>query len=526
MSETVHVYDLDNQPVYDPEQGDFWAIDIKTDSMWPKGFGVATFTFRRKHPWSAWVIKEDYGVKIMDGTWITWMGRAETIRKNLAGHELQVTCVGWYVMFEEGLIHKRWVDILGVEHLHWPAGVGTERVQTSFVCVKRDNSLRVNMGTRDIQRDIGELYRELYRLPAGTVRRVEFDYSGRTGEQIMLQVYNLGTGLVEVQKKFGSSSGSISHAFTGATRSFEVRVVTWQTDTYDQNDYVIVDKLKVEANYETGHPNFAAPSYTQKELIIDIILLLRQAGANLSADFSQIVFPNTVLYPYEMDRPDYAGRVVEDILSYGDNVLSTWGLTVFDNRSSSDGLPQVATSFWNVDDYEYQIELSDRELQDIQEERISSDFFNHVVVGYVDSQGALQYLTPEDYPELKDVTSIANGYRRGYYLELQQSDQVQALALGKRFLQYHRNRVFSGSFRVTGTIQTRAGYDVPVNRVRAGQRVKVVNTGEIFFLRHVAYDAESRQATLSPEMSKDNIRMFLVRQERQKKYNQAPEGMF
>lgn len=527
MPETIVITDLAGSTVFDPEDGAFYATGLNWESMWPKGFGQCSFTIRRKHPWASWAIRESYGVKVYDGAYIAYEGRIETIRKTLSGSEAQITCVGWYVIFEERLVFKRWVDQLAVEHLRWPAGLGTDRLQNSFVAQSRDNSMHVMMGTRDIDRLAGDKYRVLYSLPAGTVRRILADYAMRAGEGIRLIFYDY----IHVESFTYSAGGvrvegSAVVSFTNPPQAFEIHVWAVSSDLYDQNDYATISGMVVEANYETGHPDIAAPGYTQDELIIDLVLLLRQQGQQLSADFARITGPTLQLYPYGMDRPTKAGQIVEDILNYGDSSLRTWGVSVWDSRGTSDNLPRVETSYYNTDDYDYLIQLDDRELRELQDERLSSELYNHVTVGYTDEQGIFQTVTPDDDATLKDTASIARDYQRGYYLELKQCTEAQAIYLGRRFLEYHSMRKFGGSFTVVGEIETAGGGMVPVNRARAGCRVKLANTGEIFFIRHSRYDAEAQTVTLSPEAPSDNLDMWFAQQERERKYNAAPEGTF
>jgi hypothetical protein len=67
---------------------------------------------------------------------------------------------------------------------------------------------------------------------------------------------------------------------------------------------------------------------------------------------------------------------------------------------------------------------------------------------------------------------------------------------------------------VVGEIRKKDGGTIPVSRVRAGQRVKFVKTGEIFFIHYTSYDAENRTINISPDMPVDNIQMYLAQLER------------
>ena len=50
--------------------------------------------------------------------------------------------------------------------------------------------------------------------------------------------------------------------------------------------------------------------------------------------------------------------------------------------------------------------------------------------------------------------------------------------------------------------------------MRAGQRVKLVNTGEIFFIRSTGYDSESQTVRVSPDLPEDNLSILFTQRER------------
>lgn len=516
----VKVYDLTGAPVYDPEKAIDYATDITIETMWPKGYGVASFRCRRADVFASWVVKESYGVKIFDGATIVYQGRIETMPKDINGAEEYVTvnCVGWYVLFEERDLRKRWIDVKAISNLRWPDGLELDAVQNSFVHTKRENVLQVFMGTGDIARSTGELYRELYELPSGTVRRVMFDFLARTGEQINLYVWNVDAAAVEQQVVISSTTpvtGSIDYLMVGGpTKSIEMRVRIERSDTYDQNDYCHTSNLRIEANYETGHSAIASPTYTQGQLIEDVILLVNQKGAQLSTDFSQLGDPGFILDPFAVEEPTYAGQVVEKIASYGDVALQTWGLRVMDDSDTSDGLPRVIFEARDVSDYEYEARLGAKELAQLNYEKISSQLYNSTTVQFTNEKNDVRYRTSADNPTLADSASIAAEYQRDHYLKLGQGDTTRADYIGQRDIEYHKDRQTRGTIPLTGLATLKGGGKIPTNRVQAGHRIKLLNTGEIFFIRHTSYNAETKQVRISPDLPQDNIAMLFVQRER------------
>lgn len=529
--ERIQAYDLSGQFVYDPERALDYATEITFSTMAPKGNGEASFKVKRSDIFADWLISESYGVIIYDGATIVYDGRIETMPKDISGADEYITvrCVGWAALFLERDLRKRWVDIKGISHLRWPDGLENNVVQTTFVNTKRDNVLQVFLGTGDIERG-QSTYRELYELPSGTVRKVLMDYVIRSGEGFFFAVHNVSNpaGVVVFSPGGGplpglewyvvststvvSGSADITFAL-GPTRTFEIHWRIENPDLYDQNDYAHPSNLRVEANYETGHST-AIPTYSQGELVEDVVLLVNQKGAHISTDFSQLGDPGLILDPFAVEEPTYAGSVIEKIASYGDAALNTWLWYVWDRSDTSDGLPRFVFSARSVADYEYQAELSAAELAGLNYEKISEGLYNNSTVQYIDERDTERYRTALDNAALKDTASIAAEYQRDYYLKLGHADTTRADYLGSRFIEYHKDRVTRGTITLKGFVTQKDGSKVPANRVRAGQRIKLLNTNEIFFIRHTSYDAETQTVRISPDQPQDNIAMLFVQRER------------
>lgn len=533
MAEKIQVYDLSGNRVHDPEGAIDRATGITFQTAWPKGFMEASFQVKRSDVFADWVVKESYGVKIFDGPTIVYQGRIETMPRNAGGTDEYITvqCVGWYCVLEERTIRKRWVDIAGIAALRWPDGLETSEVQTNFIQSKRENVMQVIIGSKDTLRLSGNTYRELYELPAGTVRRIRFNYAFRSGENFMLGVLNVSNqgSYILISPTFSLLYGwewgdtttdshrvrSADITFTlGATRTFQLLWYIDRTDTYDQNDYAHVSNLIVEANYEAGHST-AIPTYTQGQLIEDVILLVNQKGAQLSTDFTQLGDPGLILNPFLVEEPTYAGQVIEQIAAYGDASLDTWGLSVWDSSDTSDGKPRVVFEARNVDDYEYVVELSAEELQALTYEKISDELYNNAIVQFVGERKETRYRTSADNAALADSASIAAEYQRDKFLKLGAGDATRADYLGQRYIRYHKDRLTRATIAIQGFVKNKGKGKTPANRVRAGQRVKLINTGEIFFIRHTSYDAETQTVRVSPDMPVDNVAMLFVQRDRQ-----------
>lgn len=531
MAERIFAYDISGNQIFDPEGALDYAIELTWETMWPKGYGVASFKVKRSDLFLDWVIRESYGIIIYDGATIVYDGRIETLSRNLTGADEYITvqCCGWYVLLEERQIRKRWIDIKAISNCRWPDGLNTSEIQTTFVYVKHSDIIQVTVATADYTRSRYDKFRVLYELPWGTIRRITLDYILRSGEGIILAINNNDNypstfSTIEAVQRAGwewfvqssnvAATGSADVSITkGATRTIELWVYINKTDLYDNKDYAHTSNLRVEANYETGHRT-SVPTYTQGQLIEDVILLVNQKGAHLSTDFAQLGDPALILDPFVVEEPTYAGQVVEKIASYGDASLNTWGLAVWDRGDTSDNKPLVVFEAFSVSDYEYTIELSQAELASLTYERISSELFNNVTVQYQNERDETRYRTSADNALLADTTSITNEYQRDYYLRLGEGDATRADYIGRRFVERHKDRVTRGSIALRGYATTKSGGLIPTNRIRAGQRIKLLNTNEIFFIRHTSYDAESQTVRISPEPPQDGIQMLFNQRER------------
>lgn len=516
--ERIFIYSTTGVLVLDPEKTIEYATSLTWSSQFPKGFAEMSCRVRRADVFADWVIKESYTILVKDGGTIVYDGRIQSLPRDIGGGDEFVTikAVGWYVILENRHIRRRWIDNAALTHIEWPDADLTSNEQNSFISNKRENFLEVLMGSGDIARDGTERYKEKYELPElNYVRRVTFNIKQRTGEVIVLALVNDGDAAVEFTENYGEPAGATEAedvTFAGvSTESFTLLIGPATSDIFDQSDYMVVSDIVVYGKYHTLHPQFAAPAYKQGELVKDITLLL---SGSLSVDLDLIGEPNYVLSPYTVEKPTPAGEVMDEIASYGDSGLNTWGVAVWDRTGTSDNKPKVTFKARSITDYEYQIELNEEELAGLNYERVDGALFNYTVVESQSNKGITRYTTPNDDASFKDVTSIANEYQRDALVSIGKADATRIAYIGDRYIQYHKDRVTRGTITVIDTIRTKSGGRVPTNRVRAGERIKLINTGETFFIRHVSYDAETKTVRISPDEPQDNIPMLLAQVKR------------
>ncbi len=512
MRERIYIYDRNDNLVNDPLRSTKYANGLRWETMWPKGYGPLSSQVKRSVT-ESWAVKLAHKIVVRDGQRIVYQGRLGNLTGQLdqAGEQIAVPALGWYVVLNERHVHKRWIDNAPVGRLEWPVSDDT---QQSFSTDKREDFLHVRLAAYADSRAGTEVYRERYIAPAGTVvRRITFDYEIKTGEGGKVALYNVDTSSeVWSDNNTGGpnpKTGSVDHTFATPPQIFELRFSPTIADTYDPNDHVFLDNIKVRCKLD----NFASPAYTAGEIVQDVLYL---AGDELSGDYAAIGDPGLVLDPFVTDNDDYetADAIIQRAAAYGDASQRTWGLSVWDSARASDGKPKVVFEYRDVSDYEYAIRTTDKELTHFQDGEAEDELRNYVIVKYRDAKGITRYRTPDDNANLKDQASIDRYGRREKLLDVGQGDATRADYVGVRYLAYHKEPLRKTEIAVKGRIRTKGRQWVPVNRVRAGQRVKVVDYrgGQVYFLRHTAYDADSQVLRMSPDLPPDDLAMFFAQE--------------
>ena len=508
MKERIYIYDRSGNLVNDPERSINYAGQPRWGSMWPKGYGICTFVVPRDIV-ATWAVKQAYEVIVRDGQRIVYQGRLGNLKRQLSGasEQILVDATGWYVELAERKIRKRWVDTAPVPRVEWPV---SGDLQESFPFEKREQFLQMRMSSLDKQdRTTADRYRERYSLPAGTTAwKVTLDWKRRSGEGIDIAIYNIDTAAEEWSVDGTDATGSAIATFATAANIFEFRVGPSSNDDYDSNDYAWIDQVVVYGTMT----NFAAPTYTGGEIMQDILYM---ASTNISADYSDIADPGLVLAPFTTlnDDCETADSVAQRVARYGDASLNTWGLCVWDKTGASDSKAKAKFSYRDVSDYDWYCHLAD--LSGFEDVEDDGEIYNYITVRYTDDKGITRYYTPTDNASQTDATSITDYGQRDYVYDLGDGDATRAAYVGDRLLTYHKDPLHRMSASITGVIFRKGGVAEPTNRIRAGDRLKVVDFdgGIIYFLRSVNYDADSQSVAVSSDLPPETLPMLLAQQE-------------
>lgn len=578
----VYIYDRNGNQVNDPSRSAEQLGGVSWATMWPKGYAALTAQVRRDIL-ATWVVKGAYRIIVRDGQRILYEGRLNAPQKQIQSGDstVSLSALGWYCIFNERTIRKRWIDIEGLPRLVSPPSLVSDYQQNEAQVDRGNDKITIRLVRVDTDVNNSAQYHLLYEMPTGTtIRKVSLDYLARSGPQAVWEVYNDDQAAAEafkVMEFVSSSSGDppVTGTFEvtlsqGDTESVTLKLypvvgTTWATgqvydedgdaivlnrigarytchathtssastepgygaswSSYwanggattgeqDQNDYAGLYGMTAYGNYHTDHSAFASPSYTTGEIAQDVLLLA--AGGDLSTDISLLGEPGTALEAFITtdDGFETADSIFQRLAAYSDTSLRTWGVSVWGSNTSSDGLPQVEFTYRDVSTWDYAVRMA--ELASFSPEESEEQLFNWITVRWTDSEGAAQYLSPDDDATLKDDTSIARwGRRHNPTIDIGQATGDKALQVGQRYLEYHKDPLNKTGLSIKGFITTRYGQRVPVNQVRAGQRVKVLDYqgGTTYFLRETSYASESDTLTASSDLPPDTL-MILMSQER------------
>lgn len=511
MRERLYVYDQNDTLITDPAESVEWATGLGWETLWPKGYGACSFEVRRDIA-RRWAVKQAHKLKILDGLRIVYEGRLNNLRRALREGEesILVDATGWYCRLVERKLHKRWVDIQALSLLEWPSGA-SRTVQELFVEERPNNdSVLVRFAAKDrtLTADT-ETYRLEYAMPHGSyVRRVTFDYQIRTGEGAYVRTWNVDQATAEDTISMTGTpsevSGSKDITFSaGDTRKFEFRISPYSTDTYDQNDWVRISNLVI----------YSETALTQGDIVEDV---LGRIGEDLSVDYDEVGDPGLTLNPFTTrgDSWEPGDSIIQRVAAYGDASLNSWGLSVWGSAGTSDGLPKVVFEAWpGTDDWEYECHLADvtRFEDDVSDEVLH----NYVAVSFTDGARMKRHRTAEDNADLQDAASMAAYGRRDHVMDIGQGNASLADYVGERYLGYHKDPLPKTALSVVGRLRNKRGTWVAANRVRAGERVKLVDYrgGQVYVLRHTRYDAETGVLEMSPDLPPDDLAILFAQRE-------------
>ena len=526
---TLEIRDKSNNTKHVPELQ--YAENLKWSSMWPKGYDLCSFSIAKKYVFGLWDVEGSDTLLVWDGSEIVYDGIIRTITptQSSATMHMEIEAIGWYYMVGKRHIRARWHDKNVLSRLEFEGGYEQDDEQNSFFTEDdpSNNIFKAHMGTSDYTRTQGEGVFRVYEMPENQyVRQLIFNYKIRTGERMGVSIdtphfKQVGKTNVHTFLPVGSTIGTLNAVispggstgtFPANTSKFSIAIFAEHNDIYDQNDYGVVSHLALQSHWQTGHRGIATNTYlfNAAQLIEDIVLMV---GYPISVDvtFVPVANPATSFEQYIVDDYTPALKLIEDILAVGDTDGTLYGFNVYSRQYSSDNLPQVYVLPWSVSDYEWELEVDDEWIEAINLEKTDDNLVNYGRGKYINERGRAKFRTPTDNATLTDSTSVTKEYQRDYFLDRGERGQTTSVdSAVTRKIAFNKDRRTKGSFQVQGYIRNKYGDYIRVTKIKAGDRLRLTNTGEILFLRMVAVDVESLTATLTPDVPQDNLEMVLA----------------
>lgn len=484
--------------VNDPENTIRYATGLRYSSLWPKGFASASFTVPRPVA-KDWVVKEAQQVIIRDGQFIVFQGRLELKGEqfNSEAETVEIKCSGWYAVLAQRRIRRRWADRQANRFRPLvPNGTGSG----NFGFAAGDDQMTWTMAAgADRFMALNDYHFVEYVMPINEgVTRLALDYDIKNdGEGLELGWYNVDTStFTSIANVTANTAGSYGVSPGTPPRQIQLRARTKGGD-YDTLDTVTVTNILVRGL------NTAA--ITAEDVIEDV---LAEVGTEISVDYDQVADPGLTLDPFVTENDSYetADSIIQRANGFSDSTQRVWGLCVWDELGTSDLKARAVNEFRDISDYDYILSIADCKTYKV--ELAMDEVFNYIYVRY--SQNSfVQYRTPTQNANLTDAVSIAAYGKRDFELDVGESTTALADSWGERLLEYSKEPLSQAHFE-TSAIRTKAGGEAEPGRVRAGEVVKLLDTGVSYFLRQVDYDDETGMVTLHPDLPPNQLDIIMI----------------
>lgn len=500
-NEKIYIYNTVGSSkvlINDPERSVEYATGLRYSSKWPKGFDACSFTVPRdvaRH----WAVKEAQQVIIRDGQKIVWQGRLELRGEHFDSEKesIEIKCTGWYGILAQRRIRRRWIDRTPQRfRIRDPNGPGSNNFSFAY----GDSSLTWTYAAGADRFMANDDYHALeYIMPAGEgVTRIEVVYTlTNDGEGLELILRNVDTATnFSIANVTATTSGTYTKDFATPPNKIQLQAVAKGAD-YDTLDSVYVDAFLIRG--------FGTVAITAEDVIEDV---LAELAAEISSDYDQIADPALTLDPFTTLNDGYetGDSIIQRAYGYSDSNQRVWGLCVWDETGTSDAKARAVGEFRDITDYDYVLSLADCKSYKL--EPAMDEVKNKLYMRYTEN-GQLKYRTPTETALLQDQTSIDAYGWRDEEIDIGESTLTTADSYGKRRLGYTKEPLNQAHFE-TGTIRTKAGMPVSPGRVRGGARVKLLDTGETYFLRQTDYVTETGMATLYPDLPPNLLDIQLI----------------
>lgn len=469
--------------------------NVSFGSAWPGGYSALSGKIKRD-VLKAFKWQPHDEVLVYDGPTELYRGEIDSPNLSTASFEVGFSANGWAASLNRRQIRRRWQDMNGVLRLDWPQNVSLYNydAQKHSGIDKRGNLLRYTVSPDDFDFStyaVGQrAHYEEYRNPPGVaIRRVQFTYEKNTGggEIVNFRIID-GNGNTQWSD---NSAGDV--ALNTVTVTFSplgsdiFRFVFEPTaDIFDQNDYIEISNVVVESEDD----------FTQAGIVQRALQL---GGDFISSDTSLMTQPTDFIISPFLTRNDGYQTImslIEDVLVFGDSAYNEYKFQVW-GTSPADGRPQGQITRRDVTDYEWVADPRRKGVTVNLKQTPIKDIVNWVAVRYVDRRGIIQYLTGDTTSIFRNDESIAAFGRCDDVLDLGESDGALVAFLGLGHLTRFAWPRTYGDITLTDRVKDKNGNERRVSRIRAGQRIRYLPTGENLFISDVKYLVDRDQVQLA-----------------------------
>lgn len=516
----IVIRDRSRNDVYDPEATTMYAGGIRFATNAPGGYADCSINLRRSDTFASWAIKDSYQVQIFNGLVQVYEGDIIDIDRKSDG-SVTLNCSGRQWVFGERELVKIWADDAAVSNMSSSLD-NSDPPQEPFQVQTGDTYIRANFAgidTRDSTDAEDYQYTAEYDTRGlGIIRRIEGTLESRCGEGVQCQIYNVDQSSLEATiSRTSATQGSTSMNTTlsgGATEAVKFILGPSNDNAeYTQDDWMNIQSLTILCHYHASHPNYSSPSYTSKQLLIDILYESGLAGDTISEDFDDISDPGLTIKPFGGRETKTVASLIDDVVAFGDSSDQTYIWYIWGSAGTSDDLPIMDVSARDVGSYEYIIDSRHENVVSMDITYSGRRLKNYYRVKYIGTDGRQYLRTPDDDSALKNQTSIDADFQRDRTIDVRKSTASLASQIGQTQLAKFSTRRLKGKIEVDWEIKRADGSVVPACWVRAGERVYLPELDETIFIGSTDYDADTGRLTITPDEPPDTLESILARNE-------------
>lgn len=343
-----------------------------------------------------------------------------------------------------------------------------------------------------------------YTMPENrTIKRITFNYDLQESSYAFQIRLRDSIGVSTLWFLNSSGTGSVNHTLVTPRNYLHLQFYSEATQT-PPNDGTVYGQFTNIMVYEyTGSINPTEVIKDIADLYGTVSLEDHQIGSNVYG-----------LAPFYSLSPERITDILTRAVSYGDASFNPWAIQILstDESFAKDGKVLLAfAQYPDLTDFDYIVSLADNNVSPTTITRGFDETYNQIGYSYINSvTGAIEHVTWNDDSSLRDQDSIDKWGQYDYHLNLSGiSDSTTAKNVAKRFLEEHKEPSYrmASPLLVRGHIRDKFGANVPVCRVRAGKRIKVVenvmpfqfiaaDTSPVFLITQTDYDEYNESVSI------------------------------